>query len=118
MEKKIVYCDRCGKECEEIRRCEYRIYPSRDDYLDLCQKCSDDLVSWVRNVKAESEDKIDTSDLPIKMTAIAYSTHDCESWYECPSCRTQYGSWGFYHNNQKGGDIFTCSCGQKLYVPK
>lgn len=61
---------------------------------------------------------LEESDLPIKMTTIGYSTHDCEAWYECPSCRTQYGSWGFYHNHQKGGDVFTCSCGQKLYVPK
>ncbi len=61
----------------------------------------------------ESEDKT-----PINMVAIGYSSHDCESWYACPLCRTQYGSWEFFHKHLKGGDVFKCSCGQKLYVPE
>ena len=54
----------------------------------------------------------------IDMIYTGYSQHDCESWYKCPKCNKEYGSWGFFHKNLKGGDTFKCEkCGQTLKVP-
>ena len=49
------------------------------------------------------------------MNKIGYSQHDAESWYECPKCKKEIGSWGLFHNNINSGDIFECDCGTRLF---
>ena len=56
MIKETIFCDRCGKECEYYRNNRgYNIFrkwslikPSNNHYLDLCQKCYDELYDWMR----------------------------------------------------------------------
>lgn len=48
------------------------------------------------------------------LTTIGYSSHDAESWFECPVCKRQYHSWGFFHEGINSGDVFQCECGEKL----
>lgn len=64
MEKIILYCDRCGKECEETRhnrgyhlfRNKFYIRKSTDkEYLDLCQSCYDSLAKWVKEGKGNNK---------------------------------------------------------------
>ena len=63
MVKRTLYCDRCGKECEEIRsnrgfhlfRNKYFVATHGEVYLDLCQACYDSLAKWMKegnNTKA------------------------------------------------------------------
>lgn len=61
MVKKILYCDRCGKECEKERcnhgmhlfRNKFFIKTTSDEYLDLCAKCYDSLAEWMKNKKTQ-----------------------------------------------------------------
>lgn len=56
MVKTIIYCDRCGKECEKDRDNNgYQVILVRiNDNLDLCQKCYDDLYAWMNSVKMKA----------------------------------------------------------------
>ena len=64
MVKRIIYCDRCGKECEETRRNRgYRVVQVHDDEcLDLCQKCYDGLYDWLNSAKNEGDTGSERSD--------------------------------------------------------
>lgn len=57
---------------------------------------------------------------PLEMDYIGYSSHDAESWYECPKCKVHYGSWSFINGTVTVTDgKFKChKCGTILYVPK
>lgn len=53
MIKKTLYCDRCGKECEQSRFSHYLLFKrkyiltvSNEEKLDLCQECYDSLQDW------------------------------------------------------------------------
>ena len=55
-----VYCDRCGNECEKNRKNNgfhlfYKSFFLEDvvnkTYLDLCQKCYDELAEWMKDKK-------------------------------------------------------------------
>ena len=58
MTKTIVYCDRCGEEVIYPIQTRYKvrdkfatIYDNGEcsgDYLDLCEKCCNDLEKWVK----------------------------------------------------------------------
>ena len=56
MLEQTIICDRCGKECEESRnnrgfhifRNKFYLKNTKDDYLDLCQKCYDGLAKWMK----------------------------------------------------------------------
>ncbi len=57
-------------------------------------------------------------DDPRPMNYSGFCDHDCESHHTCPVCKEDYGSWYFFHQGLKHGDIFKClKCGQKLVVP-
>ena len=53
MVKTIIYCDRCGKECEKTRSNHgYHVVRVKDDEcLDFCKKCFDGLYDWLNSVK-------------------------------------------------------------------
>lgn len=66
MIKKKMYCDRCGKECEQSRFAHYRIFKrkyiftdSSEEKLDLCQKCYDSLQDWFRTGIANKFEEAD-----------------------------------------------------------
>lgn len=56
MTKETIFCDRCGKECEHNRSNRgYHIFRKwilaksvDNNYLDLCQKCYDELYDWMK----------------------------------------------------------------------
>lgn len=59
MVRKIIYCDRCRKECE-MERCNHGLHvfkskfflkKANEDHLDLCAKCYDSLAEWMDNKK-------------------------------------------------------------------
>lgn len=64
MIKETMFCDRCGKECEDKRNNRgYHIFRKwiladslNDQYLDLCQKCYDGLYDWMKSGRKEAED--------------------------------------------------------------
>jgi hypothetical protein len=56
MVKKIVYCDRCGKEVQYPIIAKARLYGGKkmtrlelteDERIDLCQSCIDSLAEWL-----------------------------------------------------------------------
>ena len=49
------------------------------------------------------------------MRHIGYSSHDDESWFECPNCNKHIGAWSLFHKGIHSGDIFECDCGEKLF---
>lgn len=57
MIKEIMYCDRCGKICEEERynkgfhifHKKYFVTTNTNNYLDLCQKCYDKFADFMAN---------------------------------------------------------------------
>lgn len=57
MKKISFYCDRCGKEVEDVYNNrgfhlhKFHVEAIHDDcnYMDLCQKCYDSLAEWVRS---------------------------------------------------------------------
>lgn len=58
MKKEIIYCDRCGKECEDyikggyVAKRKYRLFRTFYESLDLCDKCYEELNEWLsRNGK-------------------------------------------------------------------
>ena len=53
MVKRIISCDRCGKECEGTRcnRGYHVVQVHDDECLDLCQKCYDGLYDWINSAK-------------------------------------------------------------------
>lgn len=57
---------------------------------------------------------------PNKMIYVGFSQHDDETWYKCPVCNQQYGSWGFINGSVKVSDdgTFKCECGTILVKPK
>ncbi len=65
MIKQTMFCDRYGKECENIRNNRgYNIFRKwiladsvkNNNYLDLCQKCYDGLYDWMKSGRKEAED--------------------------------------------------------------
>lgn len=105
----------------------------------VCDDCLDDLKNiMIAYVYSKTNDKEFNYDkIPEKteyeyskyegeakeLNYVGFSSHDCESWYECPMCHAKYGSWGFFHmekseKEEKDGKlVFTCKCGTKLYIP-
>jgi hypothetical protein len=57
---------------------------------------------------------------PLDLIYTGFSPHDCESWYKCPKCEEQYGSWSFVNGGVTITDgKFKCrKCGTILYEPK
>ena len=80
MVQTIIYCDRCGKECEKTRNIHgYRIFRD-DELLDLCQKCYDGLYDWMNSVKmkeTQTEDAALCDNCP-------YKTDTCQEGLHCP----------------------------------
>lgn len=67
-------------------------------------------------VKPASSEKEFNQSNPTKSLSLRYigfSSHDCESWYECPTCKKRYSGWTLKND----GSEFECACGQKLYSP-
>ena len=64
MVKATIFCDRCGKECEDCRNNRgYNIFrkwvfikSSKGQYLDLCQKCYDELYDWMKLGRKKADD--------------------------------------------------------------
>ncbi len=48
MTVKTMYCDRCKKEIDmnEWRSISYKLYTFKDERIDLCQDCHNELVKW------------------------------------------------------------------------
>lgn len=66
MIKKTLYCDRCGKECEQSRFVHYLLHKRKyiltatnEETLDLCQECYNSLTDWFQTVlnKVGKEEK-------------------------------------------------------------
>ena len=63
MTRETIYCDRCGKECEKVRnnrgfhlyRKQYYLRSVNHEYLDLCQKCFDELAKWMKGEPDEHD---------------------------------------------------------------
>lgn len=54
MIKETLYCDRCGKKCEQSRFAHYLLFKRKyiimltnEEKLDLCQECYDSLQDWM-----------------------------------------------------------------------
>ena len=58
--------------------------------------------------------KLKVSEEPMNLKYKGFSSHDCEAWYECPTCGESYGSWGLWG---KPGETFKCKCGTNLIYP-
>jgi hypothetical protein len=80
MVKTIIYCDRCGKECEKDRNNHgYQIFPvCCADNFDLCQKCYDELYDWMKSVKMK---KAENSD---ECTYMETGCGSCKRQLDCP----------------------------------
>lgn len=63
---------------------------------------------------AETEKEFNQSSPCISLHYIGYSSHDDETWYECPTCKKRYSGWTLKND----GSEFECACGQKLYSPR
>lgn len=63
---------------------------------------------------AESEKEFNQSSPCVSLHYIFYSSHDDETWYECPTCKKRYSGWALKND----GSEFECECGQKLYSPR
>ena len=65
MVKEIMYCDRCGKECEDKRNCHGFLIMRKtngiSEKLVLCQNCYNSLAKWMESgkltEKAEGEEQ-------------------------------------------------------------
>lgn len=81
-----------------------------DNYKAFCQN---EVSDFIKQELAKQND-------PLRMNYIGYSSHDDESWYECPKCKAHYGSWSFINGSVTVTDgKFKChECGTILYVPK
>ena len=62
---------------------------------------------------AESEKEFNQGSPGVMLHYIGYSSHDDETWYECPTCKKRYSGWTLKND----GSEFECECGQKLYSP-
>lgn len=62
---------------------------------------------------AESEKEFNQGPPGLMLHYIGYSSHDDETWYECPTCKKRYSGWALKND----GSEFECECGQKLYSP-
>lgn len=49
MVKQIIYCDRCGKEVKYPLINLLKICNLKQEPIDLCQECSDNLNFWMKN---------------------------------------------------------------------
>lgn len=54
MIKEIVYCDRCGKECEYVRDTLGYELQRHQTEIDLCQRCYKSLNTWLKENKKAS----------------------------------------------------------------
>lgn len=54
MIKQIVYCDRCGKECEYVRNTLGFELQRHQSEIDLCQKCYASLNRWLKEKETAS----------------------------------------------------------------
>jgi len=68
MTKETIFCDRCGKECEHYRNNHgYHIFRRKwiltnslnNDYLDLCQKCYNELYDWMKLGRKEHDKEVE-----------------------------------------------------------
>ena len=62
---------------------------------------------------AETEKEFNQDSPGVLFHYIGYSSHDDETWYECPTCKKRYSGWAL----KNVGSEFECECGQKLYSP-
>lgn len=63
---------------------------------------------------AETEKEFNQTSPGVMLHYIGYSSHDDETWYECPTCKKRYSGWRLKND----GSEFECECGQKLYSPR
>lgn len=96
-------------EVEDIKK-ETEPSEKMNDYKAFCQN---EVSDFIKQELAKQNE-------PLRMDYIGYSSHDCESWYECPKCKAHYGSWSFINGAVTVTDgKFKChECGTILYVPK
>ncbi len=66
MEKRITYCDRCGKEFSPLKIIDgYKVYhgayhvAKNNICFDLCEKCCDELTKWVEGGNKDDRSKCD-----------------------------------------------------------
>lgn len=47
---------------------------------------------------------------------IGYSSHDCETWYQCPCCNRTFGSWSIFCQdmNENGTKEYCPYCKEEL----
>ena len=47
-----------------------------------------------------------------------FSSHDCESWYECPVCNKLFGDWVIFiqSENENGTNDYCPYCGSELEI--
>lgn len=57
---------------------------------------------------------------PLDLIYMGFSSHDCESWYQCPKCGERYGDWSFVNGGVTITDgKFKChKCGTILNEPR
>lgn len=81
-----------------------------DDYKPFCQ---DEISDFIKQELAKQNK-------PLDLIYIGFSSHDCESWYKCPKCEEQYGSWSFVNGGVTVTDKkFKCKrCGTILNEPR
>lgn len=65
-------------------------------------------------VKKIESGELKVSEKPMNLKYKGFSSHDCESWYECPTCGESYGSWSLWG---KPSETFKCKCGTNLIYP-
>ena len=108
---KVTVCDRCKKEITS--RLSSDISISLDGRrIDLCPNCEKEFETWF----GKSNKAVIKADNSIpKIKNVGYSQHDCETWYECPYCKEQMGSWQLFHEGVKEGEAFECpKCKKKI----
>lgn len=110
-----------GEHKIEMPNCVVDVYSPVYDITDKLE-CTGFGIVDMEKVKADKGEHIITlaTKEPNKMIYVGFSQHDDESWYKCPVCNQQYGSWGFINGSVKVSDdgTFKCKCGTILVKPK
>ena len=113
-------CDKCEKDISESSACNVSVDGRK---MALCVGCHRKLILMRKEVDRRflrGEDlEFTPPEEPQHMTAVGFSSHDCEAWYKCPECGKEYGSWGFFHKKLLPKTVFKCECcGTQLIVPE
>lgn len=121
-------CDKCKKDLTEFGTRYTNDKEFHGTLVDgkniiLCSKCLKKLQLMRKEVDRRflkgEELKFTPPEEPQHMPVVGFNSHDCESWYRCPECGKEYGSWGFFHRKMLPNTVFKCEdCGTQLIVPE